>query len=115
MADAARVPLTGSFDVAVCLTNTWGTMSAKTAVLNEMRRLSPAEGSRLLTLYAPTSVPARREWYASMGYRVLDATDREIVASGGFSSEHFTEKRLRKLLGPCELHPIGDIAYVAQC
>ena len=115
VADATAVPLAISFDNAVCLTNTWGTMTDKTAVLNEMRRLSPAAGSRLLTVYAATSVPARREWYANMGHQVLDATDRKIVADGGFTSEHFTEARLRELLGPCKLHSIGDIAYVAQC
>jgi hypothetical protein len=90
-------------------------MSDPLAVLNEMRRLSPRAGSRLITVHATTSVPARREWYANMGHRVLDSTDREIVADGGFTSEHFTEHRLRELLGPCELHPIGDIALVAQC
>ena len=42
-------------------------------------------------------------------------TDQEIVADGGFTSEHFTEGRLRELLGPCDLYTIGDIAYVAQC
>jgi len=115
VADATRVPLLDSFDAAVCLTNTWGTMSEKTAVLNEMRRLSPAAGSRLVTVYAAKSVPARREWYANMGHPVLEVTDQEIVAAGRFSSEHFTEHRLRKVLGPCELHPIGDIALVAQC
>lgn len=98
-----------------CLTNTWGTMSDKLAVFEEMKRLSPRSGSRLLTVYAASSVPARREWYANMGHEVRDATDREIVAAGGFRSEHFTEDRLRGLLGSCELRPIGDIAYVAQC
>ena len=115
VADATTVPLATSFDAAVCLTNTWGTMSDKTAVLNEMRRLSPVAGSRLLTVYAATSVPARRAWYANMGHQVLDVTDRKIVADGGFTSEHFTEQRLRELLGPCELHAIGDIAFMAQC
>ena len=38
-----------------------------------------------------------------------------IVAAGGFTSEHFTEDRLRALLGPCELHAIGEIAYMARC
>ena len=115
MGDATAVPLASCFDAAVCLTNTWGTMSDKIAVLSEMRRLSPAAGSRIITVYAATSVPARREWYANMGYEVLDATGRMIVADGGFTSEHFTEHRLRELLGPCELHCIEDIAYVAEC
>lgn len=115
VADATAVPLASSFDAAICLTNTWGTMSDKTVVLKEMRRLSPAAGSRLLTVYAATSVPARREWYANIGHKVLDVTEREIVTDEGFTSEHFTEHRLRELLGPCELHPIGDIAFMAQC
>ncbi len=115
VADATSVPLMSPFDAAICLTNTWGTMSDKMAVLNEMRRLSPAAGSRLLTVYSATSVPARCEWYANMGHQVLDATDREIVADGGFTSEHFTEHRLQELLGPCELYPVGEVAYVAKC
>lgn len=115
VADATAVPLTAHFDVAVCLTNTWGTMSDKSAVLEEMKRLSPQVGSRLITVYAASSIPARIEWYANMGHEVLDVTDHRVVAAGGFTSEHFTEDRLRGLLGPCELHTIGDIAYVAQC
>ena len=113
--DATAVPLRKSFDFAVCLTNTWGTMSDKAGVLHEMKRLAPAARSRLLTVYAATSVPARRQWYANMGHRVVDVTDQEIVTDGGFTSEHFTEARLRELLGPCDLHTIGDVAYVAQC
>ncbi len=60
-------------------------------------------------------MPARSEWYANMGHEVLETTDQQIVAAGGFTSEHFTEDRLQGLLSPCELHTIGDIAYVAQC
>ncbi|MCG8608580.1 class I SAM-dependent methyltransferase [bacterium] len=113
--DATAVPMNISFDMAICLTNTWGTMSDKSAVFEEMKRVSPQADSRLITVYADTSVPARREWYANMGHEVLAVTDRQIVAAGGFTSEHFTEDRLRAFLGPCELHMIGDIAYVAQC
>lgn len=114
VADATAVPLVVPFDAAICLTNTWGTMSDKLGVIHEMRRLSPAVGTRFVTVYSPASVAARREWYAKMGHRVLAATDHELVAEGGFSSEHFTERRLRDLLGPCKLHPIGDVAYLAQ-
>lgn len=115
VADATALPMTTPFDLAVCLTNSWGTMSDPAAVLGEMKRLAPRPGARLLTVYAASSVPARSEWYANMGHAVQEVTDREVVAAGGFSSAHFTEDRLRDLLGPCELHPIGDIAYVAQC
>jgi branched-subunit amino acid aminotransferase/4-amino-4-deoxychorismate lyase len=114
VADATAVPLLPPFDAAICLTNTWGTMSDKLGVLSEMRRLSPVAGTRLVTVYSANSVTARREWYANMGHRVLEATDHELIAEGGFSSEHFTERRLRALLGPCELHPIGNVAYLAQ-
>jgi SAM-dependent methyltransferase len=114
VADATAVPLLGPFDAAICLTNTWGTMSDKLAVLNEMRRLSPNAGTRFVTVYSPNSVAARRQWYANMGHCVLKATDCELIAEGGFSSEHFSERRLRSLLGRCELRPIADIAYLAQ-
>ncbi len=115
VADATAVPMKRTFDMAVCLTNTLGTMSDKSAVFEEMKRLSPRAGSRVVTVYASTSVPARSEWYANMGHDVLATTDERIVASGGFTSEHFTEERLRALVEPRDLHRIGDIAYVAQC
>ena len=115
VADATAVPLTESFDIAMCLTNTLGTMSDKVAVLDEMKRLSPQRGSRLITVYAATSVPARSEWYANLGHEVVSVTDEQIVAAGGFTSEHFTEERLCRLLNPCNIYPIGDIAYIAQC
>ena len=70
--DATTVPLTVGFDRAVCITNTWGTMSDKSAVFEEMKRLSPQTGSRLITVYALSSVPARSEWYANMGHQVLE-------------------------------------------
>jgi ubiquinone/menaquinone biosynthesis C-methylase UbiE len=114
VADAAAVPLKTEFDAALCLTNTWGTMSDKLAVLGEMRRLAPKPASRLITVYASTSVQPRREWYANMGYEVMDVTDECIVTQGGFMSEHFTENRLRSLVGECSLRRIGTIAYVVQ-
>ena len=114
VADATAVPLDTEFDVALCLTNTWGTMSDKLAVLGEMRRLAPKPGTRIISVFAPASVEARCEWYANLGYDVTEVTDEHVVTEGGFSSEHFSEDRLRSLVGACELHPIGDVAYVVQ-
>ena len=90
-------------------------MRDKEAVFAEMKRLSPDDGTRLLSVYTSTSVSARSEWYANIGHEVLETTDEHIVASGGFTTEHFSEERLRGLLDPCKLHAIGDIAYLAQC
>ena len=115
VADATAVPLATAFDATICLTNTWGTMSEKARVLSEMRRLSSTAGTRLITVYSEASVAARCEWYANMGHPVLEVTDSRVVARGGFSSDQFTEARLRSLLGPCELHEIGGIAYLAAC
>ena len=114
VADARAVPIVRSFDAAVCLTNTLGTMNDEGVVLDEMRRLSPRTGSRLVTVYAATSVQARSEWYSNMGHRVLHATETEVVAEGGFTSQHFTEERVRSLFGACQLHRLGDVAFVVQ-
>jgi SAM-dependent methyltransferase len=109
--DATAVPLQFAFDFAICMTNTWGTMSDKAGVLREMRRLAPRPRSRLLSVYAPASVPARREWYRRLGHAVLQVSDEFIVTEGGFRSEHFTEGRLRGLVGDCVVRPLADIAY----
>lgn len=114
VADATRVPLRSRFDAGLCLTNTWGTMSDKLAVLSEMRRLAPEAGTRLITVYASTSVASRRQWYANLGHEVVEVTDEHIRTHGGFVSEHFTEERLRSLIGDCAISAIGDVAYLAQ-
>jgi SAM-dependent methyltransferase len=114
VADATRVPLRSRFDVALCLTNTWGTMSDKLAVLGEMRRLAPATGTRLITVYASTSIAPRRQWYANLGHEVVEITDEHLRSTGGFVSEHFTEDRLRSLIGDCTISALGDIAYLVQ-
>jgi len=110
--DATAIPAAAAFDFATCLTNTWGTMSDKTGVLREMRRLTPRVGSRLLSVYATASVSARREWYRRLGHAVLEETSEYLVTEGGFRSEHFSEARLRGLVGDCTIRLLADIAYV---
>jgi SAM-dependent methyltransferase len=112
--DATAVPLALGFDLAICMTNTWGTMTDKAGVLGEMRRLAPRPQSRLLSIYAAASVPARREWYRRLGHTVLEVTDEFIVTAGGFRSEHFSEARLRSLVGDCDVQPLADIAYAVR-
>jgi ubiquinone/menaquinone biosynthesis C-methylase UbiE len=108
-ADATAIPILAVFDFAICLTNTWGTMSNKTGVLKEMRRLAP---QRLLSVYSQASVPARREWYRRLGHSVLEETSDYLMTEGAFRSEHFSEARLRSLVGDCTIRPIADIAYI---
>lgn len=109
--DATRLPLRSSFDIATCLTNTWGTMSDKPAVLDEMRRLAPTP-MRLLSVYAEASIPARREWYRRLGQDVVNESAECLTTNGGFRSEHFSEDRLRTLVGECTIRPFAGIAYL---
>jgi len=111
-ADATAVPAAAEFDFAMCLTNTWGTMRDQTGVLREMRRVAPRAGTRLLSVYSHASVPARRNWYGRLGHPVLEETDDYLLTDGDFRSEHFTEARLRALVGDCVIRPLADIAYV---
>lgn len=110
-ADATAVPLAYGFDLAICMTNTWGTMNDKDGVLREMRRLSPQPRSRLLSVYSPASVPARREWYRRLEQPVLEVTDEYMLTQEGFRSEHFSADRLRSLVGDCEIRPLAEIGY----
>ena len=109
--DAAAIPVAAAFDFAMCLTNTWGTMSDKTGVLREMRRLAPQPGTRLLSVYSGASVPSRREWYRRLGHAVLEETAEYLVTDRGFRSEQFSEARLQSLVDDCAIHPLADIAY----
>jgi SAM-dependent methyltransferase len=110
--DATAVPIEASFDLATCLTNTWGTMSDKVGVLKEMRRLAPGPGTRLLSVYAERSVAPRREWYRRLGHPVVEESAESLVTEGGFRSEHFSEARLRSLVGDCIIRPLAGIAYL---
>jgi SAM-dependent methyltransferase len=110
-ADAARLPVRAGFDFATCLTNTWGTMSDKEGVLSEMRRCAPHAGTRLLSVFSDASIPARREWYSRFGHAVVNETPESLLTDGGLRSEHFTETRLRSLVGACTIRPLAGIAY----
>jgi ubiquinone/menaquinone biosynthesis C-methylase UbiE len=110
--DATAVPVVAAFDFALCLTNTWGTMSDQAGVLREMRRLAPKRGTRLLSVFSVASVPARREWYRRLGHPVLEETSDYLLSEGGFRSEHFSETRLRSIVGECAIRPVARIAYV---
>ena len=109
--DATAIPLVAEFDFAMCLTNTWGTMADKASVLGEMRRLAPRPRTRLLSVFSESSVPARREWYRRLGHAVVEETDEYLITDGGLRSEHFTEARLRGLVGDCTMRPVADIAH----
>jgi SAM-dependent methyltransferase len=108
--DATAIPVVAKFDFAICLTNTWGTMADKAGVLREMRRLAPRPHTRLLSVYSESSVAPRREWYRRLGHAVLEETSDYLVTDGGFRSEHFSDARLRALIGDCTIRPVADIA-----
>jgi SAM-dependent methyltransferase len=112
--DATAVPFGARFDLAMCLTNTWGTMRDKAGVLHEMRRLAPGPQTRLLSVYAEASVSPRREWYRRLGHPVVEESAESLTTEGGFRSEHFSEARLRSLVGDCVIHPLAGIAYLVS-
>ncbi len=108
--DATAIPIVAVFDFAICLTNTWGTMTDKAGVLREMRRLAPQPHTRLLSVFSEASVASRREWYRRLGHTVLEETDEYLITDGGLRSEHFSDVRLRALIGDCTIRPVAEIA-----
>jgi hypothetical protein len=86
-------------------------MGDKTGVLREMRRLAPRDRTRFLSVYSEASVPARREWYRRLGHNVVEESAEHLTTEGGFRSEHFSQARLRALVGDCTIRPFGGIAY----
>jgi ubiquinone/menaquinone biosynthesis C-methylase UbiE len=113
--DATCLPVRAQFDLAVCMTNTWGTMNGQRGVLDEMRRCVPQPRMRLLSVYAEASVAARREWYRRLGHTVVQESAEYLMTEGGFRSEHFTKARLQSLVGDCTIRPCADIAYIVTC
>jgi hypothetical protein len=88
-------------------------MSDKKAVLDEMRRCAPAAGTRLVSVFADSSVAVRREWYRRFEHLVVEETPEWLMTEGGLRSEHFTEARLRSLVGECTIRSIAGIGYAA--
>lgn len=113
-ANATAVPISTCFDLAICMTNTWGTMSDKGGVLSEMRRLAPRLRTRLVSVYAKASVAPRREWYRRLGDPVIEESAESLTTEGAFRSEHFSEVRIRTLVGDCLIHPLAGIAYLVM-
>jgi len=110
--DATKLPIRAPFDLATCLTNSWGTMSDKRGVLAEMRRAAPRAGTRLLSVFSESSIEARREWYRRFDEPVVEEADDYLLTKGGLRSEHFTPQRLRSLVGDCTIRPLAGIGYV---
>ena len=108
--DATAIPIVAGFDFAICLTNTWGTMADKAGALREMRRLAPQPHTRLLSVFSEDSVASRKEWYRRLGHAVVEETPEYLLTDGGLRSEHFSNARLRDLIGDCTIRPIADIA-----
>ena len=108
--DATAIPIVTGFDFAMCLTNTWGTMAEKAGVLREMRRLAPQPHTRLLSVFSDASVAPRREWYRRLGHAVVEETPEYLLTDGGLRSEHFSDARLRSLIGDCTIRPVAHIA-----
>lgn len=86
-------------------------MSDKHAVLAEMRRCA---SSRLLSVFSERSIGARREWYRRFGHPIAEETSEWLLTAGGFRSEHFTEARLRGLVGDCTISRWADVGYIVQ-
>jgi len=107
--DATRLPLRATFDIATCMTNTWGTMSDKPAVLDEMRRCARR---RYLSVFSMESVPARHEWYRRFGHPVVEESPEWLMTEGGLRSEHFTEARLRALVGDADVRRCAGVGYI---
>jgi hypothetical protein len=59
-------------------------MRDKVGVLAEMRRLAPEPGTRLLSVYAPGSVPSRQEWYRRLGLVVSEETTEYLLTKVDF-------------------------------
>ncbi len=112
--DATAIPVTANFDLAMCMTNTWGTMQDKPGVLREMRRLAPGPWTRMVSVFTDASVPPRREWYRRLGHPVVKESSEWLMTEGGFRSEHFSEARLRSLVGSCVVQPLGGIGYLVR-
>jgi SAM-dependent methyltransferase len=112
IADATAFPIRRPFDLAICMTNSWGTMNDKAAVLSEMRRCVPYSGMRLLSVFADTSISARREWYRRFGHTVVEETAEYLLTDGGLRSEHFSQARLRSIVGDCRIRPCTAMAFV---
>jgi SAM-dependent methyltransferase len=108
--DATAIPSVAGFDFAMCLTNTWGTMADKAGVLREMRRLAPQPHTRLLSVFSEDSVTSRKEWYRRLGHAVVEETPEYLLTGGGLRSEHFSDARIRELIGNCSIRPVADIA-----
>jgi hypothetical protein len=56
--------------------------------------------------------PARRKWYRRSRHVVEEESEDCLLTAGRFRSEHFSEARLRTLVGGCTIRRLAGIAYV---
>jgi hypothetical protein len=49
-----------------------------------------------------------------LGHPVVEESNEFLMSEGGFRSEHFSEARLRSLVGDCVIYPLAGIAYLVK-
>jgi ubiquinone/menaquinone biosynthesis C-methylase UbiE len=75
--DASCLPIRPQFDLAVCMTNTWGTMNDQRGILNEMRRFVPQPRMRLLSVLLKP--PLRRDANGTVGWGTRSCRSRPSI------------------------------------
>lgn len=102
-----------SVDVAICMTNTLGNLppSKQAAMLRRLRAVLKPTGCALFSVYATSSVAARRASYEAVGLRVEERGNK-LIAAQGLTSQAFTDDDLRNLLEGNGLQLNGPIRSV---
>ena len=112
VADARNTRIEETFDFAICMNNTLGNIEEREKVISEMRRVVLPSGLLLIGVYAENSVIPRIEWYQRTGLTIQEVTEDYILTDHGFKSYHFSIDGLIRLLGKCQIEPVGRIGYL---
>jgi len=113
VADCRSPNLEQIFDYAIIMNNTLGNMEEKKKVVSEMENAIHQKGQCIFSVYNPESVSPRIDWYQRTGLKVKTVSSNYIETEDGFRSYHFTKDQLLKLIGRCNIIPIGRIGYFA--
>jgi ubiquinone/menaquinone biosynthesis C-methylase UbiE len=103
------------FDLAICTTNTLGNLPDRKQppLLQRLREVLKVGGQVLISVYALSSVSARKESYSEIGLYV-EEKDRRIVAVEGLESEAFEPQDLKIMLEGNGLKVSGEVEPVTS-
>lgn len=107
-----------TFDCVICMGNTFGNMSSKTKVLNEVQRVVKKGGKIIISVFSENALQERAENLKRAGFKIVKTKNSKIFTKEGLITEQFTKEKLKNIFKKAGLKnkivELNSISYICE-